>query len=33
VVSIIQITLLVLAILAVPAFIWLGVLLEQRRRR
>jgi hypothetical protein len=32
-VSIIQLTLMVLAILAVPAFIWLGYFLEHRRRR
>jgi hypothetical protein len=32
-VTMIQLTLIVLAILAVPAFIWLGVLLERRRRR
>jgi hypothetical protein len=32
-VSVLQIALVVLAILLVPAFIWLGVWLEQRRRR
>jgi hypothetical protein len=32
-VSTVQVTLVVLGILVVPAFIWLGVLLEQRRRR